>query len=151
LPFPQERELAAILDLTTRTETPELHAVAGRDRVLAMRKLVRGVVAAEHLQRYIARLVLATHPDHPDAPEITRKYVRYGASPRGGQVLTLAAKVGALRDRRVNVAVEDIRPFVLPAFRHRLILNFAGEADGVTTDDIIGQILAAVPVPEPAA
>jgi MoxR-like ATPase len=100
---------------------------------------------ASHVKDYIGRLVLSTHPETVNAPEITRKYVRFGSSPRGAQAIILAAKVLALREGRYNVSFADIRNVLLPAMRHRLILNFEGQAEGLSTDAVIKRIVDATP------
>jgi len=141
--MPGVDDLVTILDRTTGADTPEAEKVASGERILGMRSLARRVPAARHVQEYIARLVRATHPAVPDAPEAVRKYVRYGSSPRGAQAIALGAKVLALRAGRANVAFEDIEQVVLPALRHRLILSFEGQADGVDPDDILREVLAA--------
>jgi len=142
---PKLDELVAILDRTTGAETPQAGKVADGDRVEAMNQVVRQVVVASHVKEYIGRVVLATHPDAEIAGEAVRRYVRYGASPRGAQAIILAAKVLAVRDGRANVAFEDVRKVALPALRHRLILSFEGQADGVDPDDVIRGILDEIP------
>jgi MoxR-like ATPase len=106
---------------------------------------VREVILAPHVQDYIARLTLATHPEGQFAVPITNQYLRWGSSPRGAQTLTLAAKVRALLSGRYNVSFEDIRRVFLPAMRHRVILNFEAEAEGVDPDKILLEILQNVP------
>jgi len=145
---PPAEELVAILDRTTGAESAAVETVASAERVLAMQALARQVPAAGHVKRHVAALVRATHPDAAEAPQITRKYVRYGSSPRGAQAMLLAAKVLALRDGRANVAFEDVHKAALPALRHRLILSFEGQADGIDTDEIVRQVLAATPTAE---
>ncbi|MHC4600184.1 MAG: AAA family ATPase, partial [Planctomycetota bacterium] len=113
--------------------------------VLAMRELVPQVPVASHVKRFVARLVAASHPDSPEAPESVRRFVRYGASPRTGQAVLLASKVRALCEGRVNVSFEDVETFLPPAFRHRLILNFEGEAEGIRNDDIVKDLASAIP------
>jgi len=142
---PSADELVAILDRTTGAGEPTVEKVAGARRIEQMRSVVRQVPAATHVKQYIARLVLATHPSADDAPETTRKYVRYGSSPRGAQAILLSAKVRALRQGRANVAFEDVRRVAAPALRHRLILSFEGQADGIDPDRIIRDALEAVP------
>ena len=110
-----------------------------------MKRLVRAVPVASHVKDYIGRLVLGTHPDTPNAPEITKKYIRFGASPRGAQAIILAAKVLALREGRYNVSFDDVRKVLAPALRHRLILNFEGQAEGALPDNIIKRIIDATP------
>jgi MoxR-like ATPase len=106
---------------------------------------VRDVPVARHVQDYAIRLLQATHPEHPDAPEEVRRFVRYGASPRGAQGCLIAAKVQALFDRRFSVSVDDVRKVAKPALRHRVIRNFEGEAEGVEPDRILDEVLRTVP------
>jgi len=106
--------------------------------------LARGVPVASHVMTYAARLLTATHPSNPDSPEVVRRFVRYGASPRGMQALILAGKIMALMDGRYNLAYDDIRVAALPALRHRLILNFEAQAEGVSTDTVISELLGMV-------
>ena len=145
LDSPNEDELVAILDRTTGAEAPAAKQVAAAERILAMRSIVRQVPVATHVSHYIARLVLATRPDDASPSDLARKYVRYGASPRGAQSILLAAKVLALRDGRANVAFADVKTVAPAALRHRLILSFEGIADGITPDQIVDQVLESVP------
>ncbi len=138
-------ELKTILDRTTAAEEPQASPVLDGPAALKYQRLVRDVVVAPHVQDYAARIVLATHPESEYAIDVTNKYVRYGGSPRAAQTLILAGKVAALLDERYNVSFEDIRRAVLPAMRHRLILNFEGEAEGIITDEVLEQILSEVP------
>jgi MoxR-like ATPase len=138
--LPGAEELNAILDRTTRTGKEAVAAILDAPGVLAMRALVREVPIASHVRDFATRLVMATHPQRPESPEITRKYLRYGASPRGAQALVLGAKVRALADGRYNVSEEDIRALAAPALRHRLILNYAGQAEGLEMDALIATI-----------
>jgi MoxR-like ATPase len=142
---PSLAEMTTILDRTTGAAAPTARKVIDRPALLAMRDLVREVPAAAHVKEYIGRLVLATHPGSPLETPATRQYIRYGASPRAAQSILLAAKVGALRQGRYNVAFADVRRAALPALRHRLILNFEGEAEGVRADTLIEQVLQTVP------
>ena len=109
--------------------------------MLRMRELVRQVPVASHVKEYIARVTLATHPGSDDAPDTVKRYVRYGASPRGAQAVTLCAKVRALIN---NVSFDDVAAAVRPALRHRIIFNFEGEAEGIAADRIIADVVAAV-------
>ncbi len=143
--FPDASDLAQILDRTTSTTKPAAAAVVDGPTILAMRQLVRAVPVAPVVQDFAIRLVLGTHPEKPGAPEVTRRYVRFGASPRGAQSLLLVGKITALLDGRFNVSAEDVRHVARPCLRHRLILNFEGEAERVDTDTIIDQILAEIP------
>jgi len=142
---PSLKEMTTILDRTTGAEVPRAGKVVGRDDLLAMGALAREVPVAAHVKEYIGRIVLATHPGSDFETESTRKYIRYGASPRAAQSIILASKVSALRQGRYNVAFSDVRRAALPALRHRLILNFEGEAEGISSDSLIEQVLEAVP------
>ena len=143
--YSSREELNAILERTTEAATPKVEKVLGGARVLDGQELARQVVVAPHVRDYAARLVLATHPGGPFAIEPVSRFVRYGASPRAAQALVLAAKVRALASGRYNVSFEDVGHFALPALRHRIILNFEGEAEGITTDQLIAQALEKVP------
>jgi len=145
VPSPPLADLVSILDRTTGAEPPRPDKAVSGERVCQMQQLIRRVPAAEPVKTYIARLVLASHPDSEHAPAKTRQYVRYGASPRAAQSMILAAKAVAARDGRANVAFDDVRAVAHAAMRHRLILNFEGQADGVQPDQIIGEILETVP------
>jgi MoxR-like ATPase len=141
VPFPSTQELTQILARTTGADEAEVRTAASGLQVLAMRDLSRRVPVASHVGAWVARLVVATHPDSPDAPPLVRQYVRFGASPRGGQALILGAKVTALLAGRYNVAFEDLRGVAHLALRHRLLLNFEGLAEGISTDKIITELL----------
>jgi MoxR-like ATPase len=142
---PDVGSLVSILERTTGVEAPAARAVVDAPRAMEMQALVRRVPAASHVSRYIARLVAATHPTHAAAPPLVKQFVRYGASPRGAQAILLAAKVAALRDGRANVAFDDVAAAVAPALRHRLILNFEGQAQGVRNEDVLDQLLQTIP------
>jgi MoxR-like ATPase len=116
----------------------------GRE-IIEMQELVRKVILADHLRDYIVRLNLATHPEGPYATPITNQYLRWGASPRGAQTVALASKVRALLEGRFNVSFEDIRRVYLPAMRHRVVPNFEAQAEGVTSDQVLLEILDQVP------
>ncbi|MBL7200285.1 MAG: MoxR family ATPase [Anaerolineae bacterium] len=139
--YPTAEELAEILNRTTQQAIPQASKVADGTTVLAMGHLARGIPIASHVNEYAVRLLLATHPQNEAAPEMVRHYVRYGASPRGAQAMILGAKIAALLDGRYNVSFEDLQALVLPSLRHRLILNFEGEAEGITTDDAIAEVI----------
>jgi MoxR-like ATPase len=109
-----------------------------------MSQLARQIPIADDVRRYGISLILATHPDNATAPEITRKFVRYGSSPRGAQALILAAKILAILDGRYHVARDDLKAVALGVLRHRIILNFEGQAEGVQTDTVVEGILKAV-------
>jgi len=145
VPYPSTDELNQILERTTGQELPEVEACVGRDAIVAMQSLTRGVPIASHVREYVARLVVSTHSDRPEATPLAQQFVRYGASPRGGQALILGAKVTALLSGRYNVAFEDVTAIAPAALRHRLILNFDGVAEGITPDQIIAELLEQVP------
>ncbi|MCL4209497.1 MAG: AAA family ATPase [Phycisphaeraceae bacterium] len=138
-------ELAEILNRTTAGESARIERVLDAPSILAHQGLVRKVVVAPHVQDYAVRLVLSTHPQGQFSTPMVNQYLRFGASPRAAQTLILAAKVHALLAGRANVSVEDIRKVVLPAMRHRCLLNFEGEAEGMRTDDILKNIVETVP------
>ena len=141
---PSLEELSAIVDRTTGAETPTARAVLTAAEVLEMQRLAREVPIAGHVKEFALKIMLATHPESERAPETTNRFVRYGSSPRGAQAIILAAKIRALLQGRFNVAFEDVQHVALPALRHRLILNFEGQAEGITTDEIVREIVARV-------
>jgi len=141
VPFPSADELVEIANRTTGAEGPQPDIAADGLMIAYMQELARGVPIASHVTEYAARFLKASHPDDPNAPEIVRRYVRYGASPRGMQAMILAGKIIALLDGRYNVAFDDLRAAALPALRHRLILGFEGQAEGITTDTVIESVL----------
>ncbi|MCU0727021.1 MAG: AAA family ATPase [Planctomycetes bacterium] len=139
--------IAEVVRRTTGAERPEATAVLTGPDLLTARALVRRVELPPPVAEYAARVVRATHPDDPAAPEAVRRYVRWGASPRAAQALTLAGRVVALLDGRAHLSFSDVRHHAAPALRHRLILNFEGDAEGIDRDDLVRQSLAAVPEP----
>jgi len=141
VPFPSTAELVEIANRTTGARMPQLRKIANGALIAEMQNLSRSVPIASHVLAYAARLVTATHPEDKSAPPITRQYVRYGASPRGMQTLILAGKILALLDGRFNVAFADLKLAALSALRHRVILNFEAQAEGIAPDDIIRQIV----------
>ena len=147
--YPAPEELVEVLDRTTGKTTPEAETVLSREELLQMQQLVREVPIAQHVKDYIVRLVHATHPENEEAPEMVRRYLRYGSSPRGAQALVLGGKVRALAHGRFNVSFEDVQALAPWALRHRLIRNFEAEADGITTDQIIQHVLEQVPRESP--
>jgi MoxR-like ATPase len=149
VPFPTEDDLIAIMERTTGADQPTVGKAATGEEVLAMQHLARDVPIASHVMAYAVRILRATHPDTERVPDIVRSYVRYGASPRGAQAMVLGAKIHALLDGRFNVAYADVQAVASPALRHRVILNFEGEAEGISTDSIVRAILAETPT-EPA-
>jgi MoxR-like ATPase len=147
VPFPSESDLVAIMDRTTGVEIATPRKVARAADIVEMQRLARAVPIAPHVTAYAVSLLAASHPDQQRAPDLVRQYVRYGGSPRGAQALVAAGKIGALLDGRFNVSIDDIRAAALPALRHRVILNFEGEAEGITSEAIVGSILDAVTPP----
>jgi MoxR-like ATPase len=145
VPFPGREELHRILDLTTGAGIEARSAVLHREDILEMQRLVRQVPVARHVQDYAIRVVQATHPGGPDSPDLVKRFVRYGSSPRGAQALLLAAKIRALFDGRFAASVDDVRGAVHAALRHRVLLNFEGEAEGVKTDQVLDAIIQSVP------
>ena len=145
LESPGEEDLVAILDRTTGQDAPAPEKVTDAETIESLKTLARQVPAAEEVKRYAARLVLATHPDSDGATDAVRKYIRYGASPRAAQTMLLSAKAAALSEGRFNVAFADLRRFAAPALRHRIILNFDGQAEGITPDALVEEILEETP------
>jgi len=143
--YPSAGELTDILSRTTAGPGAKVERLLAREALIELMKLVREVPVASHVKDYAVRLVLATHPKTETAAPIASQYLRFGSSPRGGQTLLLAGKVRALTDGRFNVSFDDIQAVAPATLRHRLILNFEAEAEGITTDHIIGQILTDVP------
>jgi len=141
--FPEADELMQILNRTTGGEDDRPEEVLGGEDILRLRHLVREVPIAPHIQEHAVHLVLGTHPDTEFANATVRQFVRYGASPRGAQALILAGKVRALLQGRFHVAIEDIDFVARPALRHRILLNFEGQAEGMETDTIIDELIEA--------
>jgi MoxR-like ATPase len=147
VPFPSEDDLVAIMDRTTGAEAVSAAKVCTAAEIVEMQRLARAVPIAPHVTAYAVSLLAATHPDNGRAPGLVRDYVRYGGSPRGAQALVTAGKIYALLDGRFNVSTDDIRAVALPSLRHRIILNFEGEAEGITSESTIRAVLDAVAVP----
>ena len=139
--FPTADDLHTILDRTTQTDTPQIAKVLDAPSVLAMRATVRDVPMTREVQAHAIHIVLATHPDHAEAAPLAKRFVRYGASPRGVQALILAAKIYAMLDGRYHVSRADIEKAALPSLRHRIILNFEGEAEGASSERVLEEIL----------
>jgi MoxR-like ATPase len=143
--YPTASELTEVLTRTTSGARNEVAKVLDRESLIELMKVVRDVPVASHVKDYAVRLVLATHPKTETAAPISNQYLRFGSSPRGGQTLILAGKVRALTQGRFNVSFDDIEAVAAPTLRHRLILNFEAEAEGITTDHIVAQVLRDVP------
>jgi MoxR-like ATPase len=143
--YSSREELATIVERTTRGITILPEKVMDGSEIVRWQQLIREVILAEHVQDYVVRLVLATHPEGPFALPITNQYLRWGGSPRGAQAMALAAKIRALLEGRYNVSFEDVRRVYLPAMRHRVILNFEAQAEGIETDHVLLEILEKLP------
>ena len=148
LGFPTAEGLHEIMDRTTQQLEPQVDRVLGQGEVLEMRETARSVPVARHVQQYAIDVTLATHPESERATEMTKRFVRFGSSPRGTQALILGGKVNALLNDRVHVACEDVRTVALNALRHRLLLNFDAEAERIDADAILKDILQRVPEPK---
>jgi len=149
--YSNREELKQIIDRTTTGYMPDIKPVLTGEQIIAGQELVKRIVIAPHVEDYIIRTVLATHPGGAFATEAVNKYVRWGSSPRGAQALTLAAKIYAMLDGRYNVAFDDVKKACMPGLRHRLLLNFEGEAEGLSTDEVLNDILENVPTAAEAA
>ncbi len=139
--LPKHDEFAEILNRTGGTAQPEIEIVASGEDILQLGKTIREVPIDDTVQDHLIRLVRATHPDNEDASEDVKKFVRYGASPRGAQSILAASRARALLKGRFHVSREDVNAMALPALRHRLVLSFEGEAEGVQTDDVIQSVV----------
>ena len=142
--FPSEDDLMHILDRTTGTHSATVEPVVDAKRLMEMRALVRAIPVTQSLTRYVVRVLRATHPDDARAPDLVKRYVRFGGSPRGAQSVLLAARIRACLHGRAP-STDDVKAVALPALRHRVILNFEGEAEGIAIDDCLEQVLHAVP------
>ena len=142
--YPREESMHDILERTTGGSSTPVNRIVDAATILEMRRVARAVPIARPVQSYAIRLTLGTHPDSPHATPLVKRYVRYGASPRAAQTLVLAAKIVALNRGQAFVSAEDVRAVALPALRHRLLLNFEGEADEVSTDAIVNELLNSV-------
>jgi len=142
--YPTRSDLIEVLRRTTTEETPHAKNMVRPEELSEMQKLVREVIIAPHVEELAADLLLSTHPESEAAPESVKKYVRYGASPRGVQAMVLTAKARALLAGRYNVSTADIVAVSKPSLRHRIILNFEGEADGVSADSIMDEVLETI-------
>ena len=143
--YPTAGELSEIVTRTTEGTKVEVSKVVNGATLIELQQLVQQVPVASHVKDYAVRLILATHPNTETALEITNQFLKFGSSPRGAQALLLGAKVRALTEGRFNVSFDDVAEVALPALRHRLIVNFEAEAEGVTTDLVLQKILAGVP------
>jgi len=143
--YPDYEELQQIVGQTTVGELPLLEKIIGGEELCQIQSLVRKVLIASHVLKYATRLTMGTHPDSKFATPQIRRFVRYGASPRGAQTLVLAGKALAFMENRFNVSFSDIREVALPSLRHRILLNFEGEAEGVDIDKMIEDLIKVTP------
>ena len=143
--FPNVADLVTILDRTTGVEQPRAGKVADGAQVIGMGSLALSTPIPSHVSEYVAHIIVATHPDSERATPMLRQYARYGASPRGAQALIIGAKINALLEGRSNASFEDVTTVAPAALRHRILLNFEGQAEGLSTDDLIADVLKTVP------
>ncbi len=145
MPFPSREDLHEIINRTTGAESPRAEQVVSTADVLRLQRTVREVPLADHVKDYAIRLLRATHPDLEGATETVKRFVATGGSPRGAQALILAAKIRALLDGRITAGIDDVRAVAPPALRHRILLNFEGEAESITTDAVISELIEKLP------
>jgi len=141
LDYPSKEELTTIIDRNITNEEIDIEKKTSAELVNRIKKTVRDVPIAQHVKEFASKLILATQPTSKFAPQVTKKYVTYGSSPRGLLTLVHGAKARALINGRLNVAVDDIKAVAAPALRHRIIVNFEGEAEGITSDYVVKEIL----------
>jgi len=146
--YPSEEEELRVVSTTTSGDLPTAEPVTNSAEVLLFQKLVRKVPISDAVSRYVIRFVRATRPGNPEAPDFINKYVSYGVSPRAGQYLVLGGKARALLEGRYNVSCEDVQKLAPPILRHRLLLNFHAESDGINSDEIVRRLIEAVPTPK---
>jgi MoxR-like ATPase len=146
VPFPSREDLHGIVDRTTTNQQTEARTVASRDDILQMQALVRRVPVARHVQDYAIRVLQATHPNQAEATPLVKRFVRTGASPRGVQAMLLASKIGALFAGRFAASLDDVKAVAAPALRHRMLMSFEGEAEGIRPDQVIEEILQKLPL-----
>jgi MoxR-like ATPase len=143
--YPSAGELSQIVDRTTGAPMPAIEPVLNAGELLELRELVRSVVIASHVKDYAIRMVLATHAGNAEATPMVRRYVRHGASPRGLLAIVLTAKALALFAGRINISFDDLAAAAPPALRHRILLNFEGEAEGIDVEDLIAEVIRETP------
>ena len=144
VPFPSTDDIETILDRTTELNTPETHRVFETGHILQMSQLARRIPVSDEVRRYAIHVVMATHPEHELASPMAKQFVRFGSSPRGAQAIMLAAKINAILDARYHVARADIRAVAKNCLRHRVLLNFEGQAEDIKTDAILDDVLTHV-------
>jgi len=146
--YPSAAEEEQILAVTTRSEKVEVHKVLSGKAILNLQKLVGSVAVTQYIVQYVARLVRATRPKDPSAPEFVREWIEWGAGPRAGQFLIQGGKALAAMDARHSVAIEDVQKIAVPVLRHRISTNFQAQAEGMTNEDIIERLVREIPAPE---
>jgi MoxR-like ATPase len=146
--YPSAPEEEQILAVTTRSEKVEVHKVLSGKAILNLQKLVGSVAVTQYIVRYVARLVRATRPKDPSAPEFVREWIEWGAGPRAGQFIIQGGKALAAMDARHSIAIEDVRKIAIPVLRHRISTNFQAQAEGMTNDDVITRLVREIPPPE---
>jgi len=144
VPFPSLEELADIVTMTTAADEKDLNNVSNGEEIIAVRHVTREIPIARPVLEFAVRLVLAAHPESKYSREISKKYIRFGPSPRGAQAIINAAKIRAVLDGRYNVAFEDIKYVAYPSLRHRIFINFEGMSEGITADELITEIIGEV-------
>jgi len=149
--YPSRDELNLIVERTIQKEEPEIRPVVDREEILEVRSVCREVLVAAHVQDFAIDLVLSTLPQHPQAHELARRYIRYGSSPRGAQAMVECGRVLALMRGRYHLSIDDVRHLAAAVLRHRIILNFDAHADGQTPDSLLEVMIAAVAARSPAA
>lgn len=142
--YPSEDELETIIKLTTGSKYPEVNKVVSKESLLEVISFIKSLPVSPHIYKYIVKIVEATHPQSPYAPPLCKQYVKYGASPRGAQALLIGARILSVMDGRISPSREDVKEVALLALRHRIILNFEGEAEGINPDNLINEILEQV-------
>ena len=145
--YPTADEEVRILAATCRNETPEVNKVLSANAIVNLQKLVNSVAVSEHIIQYVSNLVRATRPGDAEAPEFIKEFVDWGAGPRAGQFLIQGGKALAAMDGRFSVAIQDVQKIAVPVLRHRVATNFHAQADGMTSEDVIAQLLATIPEP----
>jgi MoxR-like ATPase len=146
--YPSADEEERIIMATTQDASQSVDRVLSAEALMGFQSLVRKTPVSRHVGAYVTRLVRATRPDAPDAPDFIKNWVRWGAGPRAGQFLLLAAKSNAVLQGRLNVSCDDVRAYVLPVLRHRVLCNFAAASEGVDSDGIVKRLVEAVPEPD---
>jgi MoxR-like ATPase len=142
--YPSREELNRIVERTIQSQEEQVHAVLDRDQILEVRSVCREVLVAPHVQEFAIQLVMATQPEQTEAHELSKKYIRYGSSPRGAQALVECGRVRALMRGRYHLSLEDVDAVAAAVLRHRIILNFDAHADGQTPDSILTAIIRGV-------